>query len=193
MLFKRKTAQAVIMVAMQKLITAIIGKKVFSVHDGVAVAEVVGWLINKDNFKVELIVVAVPEMKAHKYILPAAIRVSTDRQIIINSQDDIAEADELVRQREMIASKYRLVGSKVETQSGKKLGRVMDFNFDYNTFYIAKIHVVSRFPQRITRESFAINRSAVVEVQGNTVIVKDARVRAKARRVGAKTLPALPA
>lgn len=181
------------MVTMQKLITAIIGKKVFSVHDGAAVAEVVGWLINKDNFKVELIVVAVPEMKAHKYILPAAIRVSTDRQIIINSQDDIAEADELVRQREMIASKYRLVGSKVETQSGKKLGRVMDFNFDYNTFYISKIHVVSHFPQRITRESFAINRSAVVEVQGDTVIVKDARVRAKARRVGAKSLPALPA
>ena len=181
------------MVAMQKLITAIIGKKVFSVHDGAAVAEVVGWLINKDNFKVELLAVAVPKSKAHKYILPDAIRVSTDRQIIINSQEDITEADELVRQSKMIASKYKLVGSKVETQSGKKLGRVIDFSFDYNTFYIGKIQVVSRFPQRITRESFVINRSAVIEVQGNTVIVKDARIKAKARRVGAKTLPALPA
>ena len=175
---------------MQKLITSIIGKKVFSVHDGAAIADVVGWLINKDNFKIELIVVITRDSKTEKYILPEDIRLSTDRQVIINSQDDITEANELVRQSAMIASKYRLLGSKVETQSGKKLGKVKDFSFDYNTFYIGKIHVVSRFPERITRESFIINRSAVIKVQGDTVIIKDARTKAKAQRADAKVLPA---
>ena len=190
MLFERKTPQAVIMIVMQKLITAIIGKKVFSVHDGATVAEVVGWLINKNNFKIELIAVVAPKSKSQRYILPEDIRVSTDRQIIINSQDDIAEADELVRQSKMIASKYRLVGSKVETQSGKRVGRVIDFSFDYETFFVSKIHVVVRFPQRIVQSFYIIDRSAVVEVQGNKVIIKDAQIRAKARRATTKALPA---
>jgi len=182
--------QAVIIGQMQKLITSIIGKKVFSVHDGAAIADVVGWLINKDNFKIELIVVITRDSKTEKYILPEDIRLSTDRQVIINSQDDIAEADELVRQSAMIASKYRLIGSKVETQSGKKLGKVKDFSFDYTTFYVSKLHIISRFPERIIRESFIINRSAVIKVQGSTVIIKDALTKAKAQRAGAKVLPA---
>ncbi|MSR68561.1 hypothetical protein EXS66_02130 [Candidatus Saccharibacteria bacterium] len=185
---------------MSILISSLVGKKVFSVHDGACVAVASSWLINKDNLKIEIIIVKLVGNNSERYILTSDILMGLPGHITIRSQDDIMETEDLIRQRELIKSKYTLLGAKVMTRSGVKVGTVKDFAYDLSNWHLTKMHIRAGFPQRILQASLIIDRSAVIEVKGSTVIVKDSCVRAKVKaktrtklntkRTAVKVLPA---
>jgi uncharacterized protein YrrD len=136
-------------------------------------------MVNKETLKVELLEVLEPENNERLYLLTGDVRSATNNLIIINSESDMSESVDLIRQQELIKSKFNLIGSKVVTQEGKLLGRVKDFTVDYDSFLTSKLHIRGSLIKRLLNESFIIDRSQIVDVKDNKVIVKSTAIKNK--------------
>ena len=109
-----------------------------------------------------------------KILLARDIRECNDKQAIIDSSDVFAEPDDLLRLKDTLDIKYRLVGAKAWTKSGKKLGTVTDYVIDDVSWMIQKLHVKQPLFSNLSNGTLIIDRRQVIEVTDDQVIVEDA-------------------
>jgi len=175
---------------MQLLASSLIGVNVLSIHSGQNLGKIAGWLVASKDLKIELFIVEVLDKK-QLYLMTADIRslgVGAKSLVIIDSADKLSEKEDLLRHQDIIESKFNLMGLKVVTQSGKKVGKVKDLSIDYQDFFILKLHIKAKVLQRITNERLMIDRTDIVELKKDRIIVKDGY--AKTKQSYAKVLPA---
>jgi ribosomal 30S subunit maturation factor RimM len=108
--------------------------------------------------------------------------------MIIDSHQNLSEPEELLRHQEVLNHPFTLVGCKVVTQGGKKLGRVKDFSTDTQHFFVNKLNVVAPFWMLPFNNRFLIDRADIVDVEKSRIVVKDAAI--KATEAVTKPLPA---
>lgn len=88
--------------------------------------------------------------------------------VIVRDQDALSDLSELIRLNEAFKKGYAGIGQKVQTRSGKKIGKVFDYLIQSDTFVIRKFYVKGLFSERI------IASSNVVEMTDDRrIIIKD--------------------
>lgn len=172
---------------MQKFASKLIGSDVFLFHERLTAGKVTKIIVNELNLNIELLEVTI-EKSQKLYILTRDIKSSLDSLIIIESQQDLSEKEDLVRHRELIKYGFSLIGAKVKTQDGKRIGKVKDFTVDYNTLKTLKIHATASITRRLLNERYIIDIKDVIEVKNKIVIIKSAKAKIKQRIT--KALPA---
>ncbi len=172
---------------MQRLASEFIGRAVYSVHSADQIGIIKSLLVRESDLKVELIVVVTLSSTQGSYLLPSDIRFENSKKIIINSHHDLSEAEDLLRYKQSIQKPFLLLGCKVVTQTGKKLGKVRDYSLDTQHFFINKIHVSNLWGTLIS-DKLIIARSDIVDVDRAKVTVRDGVVKIK--KANAKPLPA---
>lgn len=171
---------------MQRLASTFIGQAVYSVHSSDQIGVIKSLLVRESDLKVELIVVVTISAKT-SYLLPSDVRFESPEKIIVNSHHDLSEAEDLLRYKQSIRNPFLLLGCKVVTQTGKKLGKVRDYTLDTQHFFINKIHVSNLWGTLIS-DKLIIARSDIVDVDRAKVTVRDGVVKIK--KANAKPLPA---
>ena len=175
---------------MQLLGSKLINSDVFSVHAGHNIAKVRGWIVDQKDLKLCLLIVESRDKKT-MYLQTSDIRsigIINGPSVIIDYEDKLSDKEDLIRQKDLIESKFDLLGAKVYTQSGKKIGRVKDLSIDYQDFYVLKLHIKARAMQRVLNERLLIDRTDILEIKKDRIIVKDSF--AKTKQSYAKVLPA---
>lgn len=173
---------------MQRLASEIIGSKLFTVHTGGPIGIVTGLLVRRKDLKVELFKIKLFEDNSIRYLLTSDIRTYEAGKIIINSYQELSEPDELLRHQELIKEEFVLFSVKVETQSGKRIGKIKDYGIDTAHYFATKLHIRAGFLQRIMHERLIIDRSDILDITKSKIVVRDATIKAKASN--AKVLPA---
>lgn len=107
-------------------------------------------------------------------LLSKDIRDLNPKRAMINSLDELAAKGDLHRLKDIIEIDYKLIQKNVRTESGKKLGKVDDFVIDNTSFEIQKIYVRQSIFKSMSDHSLVIDRSQIMEVNDNQVIVADA-------------------
>jgi sporulation protein YlmC with PRC-barrel domain len=100
--------------------------------------------------------------------------------LIINSADVLVHREDVIRIDEVMKLNFNLVGLKVVTKDGKKIGKVVDYTFDSNSFMIYQL-IVQR-PVSFAAFSdpqLTINRSQIVEIDDYTVTIKHDKEQVK--------------
>lgn len=84
----------------------------------------------------------------------------------------------------------------VETQSGKRLGVLRDFDLERGTLRVLTLHVApTSFIKKLTRSHLLIPATAILEVHNDMIVVEDAVVQEVAtvggeeEKVSAQTVP----
>lgn len=175
---------------MQILASSLIGANVLSIHSGQNLGKISGWLVSTKDLKIELLVVSANDKKT-LYLMANDIRSlgnGAKSMIIIDSSDKLSEKEDLLRHQDLIGSKFDLMGLRVATQSGKKIGKVKDLSIDFQDLYILKLHIKAKVLQRITNERLLVDRTDIVEIKKDRIIIKDSY--AKTKQSYAKVLPA---
>lgn len=172
---------------MQKLASQIIDGQLFSVHAGGKIADIIDILVRRKDLRIELLVVKPVDNIKKQFVLSSDIRAYDKNRVIIDSYQEMSEADELIRHQDLIKDGGWLIGAKVETQSGKFLGKVLDFSVDTTHYYVNKLHIRATWPQRLIHERLIVDRSDIVDITKNKITVRDATIKAKST---AKVLPA---
>lgn len=111
--------------------------------------------------------------RPENYLRTADIREFSPIGMIIDSIDDLVDPNEIIKIRDILKLNFHLIGHKVVTKKGKKLGKVSDFTIDSATFSIYQLIVQRPLFSGLTDPELTINRSQIIEIDDYKVVIKN--------------------
>lgn len=113
---------------------------------------------------------------------PSFVRTNDIREygrlgMIIDSDDELIGLEDVINIKKIYDLQFPLNGIPVIDEHKRKLGKVEDYTLDTGDFVIQQINVRRGFLQGITDTGLLINRSQILEINNNSIIVKAPSVR----------------
>lgn len=171
---------------MLQLSGSLLNKPVLSLRTGGVVATTTEAIINPNNLKIEgFYCVDAFERKKTLVLLYQDIRDLIPQGLVINDHDVLVDPDELVRLKEILGIRFTLIGKQVVTTNKERLGKVVDFAAEVETFYVQKIYVTQSMLKSLTNGNLGIDRNQIVEITDKRIIVQELAqpIRAQANAV----------
>ena len=160
----------------------LIGTPILSVQTGSPIAEISTPIVNPDNLKIIGFKVTGPMINASNCILDAtSVREYSNLGLIIDSIEELVSTDDVIKIKKILDLNFNLIGLKVETKKGSKLGHVSDFTAAPEDFLIKQIIVKRPALKALVDPELTIPRTEVVEIDDYKIIVKDEEKVIKAR------------
>lgn len=165
----------------------LIGSPVLSLHIGGQIAQVTSEIIDPNDLKIIALNVDGPQTGdgEHGDILDVrSIREYSTLGMIIDSIDDLVSEEDVIKIAKVLALNFSLIGLTVKTKKGTKLGKIVDYTFDTETFSVMQLIVKRPVIKSIIDPELTIGRSEIKEVNDYEVIVKDEedKIRKKATK-----------
>ena len=153
----------------------LIGKPLLSIHVGGEIARLEKAIVDPDNLKIIAYQVDGPLIKGEvgNIVLIDDVREMAPSGMIVDSIDELVQRSDVVRIDKIMALNFNLLGMKVETKAGKKIGKVTDYTVDMDSFSIYQLVVRRSAVKAIVDPELIINRSQVVEITDYKVIIKN--------------------
>ena len=101
------------------------------------------------------------------------VRELSPRGMIIDSVDNLVDPTDIIKLSKIIELNFSLIGLTVETKKGKKIGKVLDYTIDSTSFSIYQLIVKRPLFQSFNDPELTINRSQIIEVTDDRVIIKN--------------------
>ncbi len=133
-------------------------------------------IVDPAYMKILFLKVTIPKSTYKLYLPSNEVRELSSHHVVINSDTSLTEADELVRYQKELAEPVLLMGYRVVTASGKRLGVCEDYIFEAETHRIIKIYVQANFWQRFLINHFIIDVADIVRIENRRIIVRDVTV-----------------
>jgi len=166
----------------------LIGSKVanmpiLSLHVGGPVAEIREAVIDPEDLCIVAYVVDGPIIRNDPDVGNILdindVREISNSGLIIDSTDRFTTREDVVRFDKIMELGFHLVGLKVVTQDGKKLGKIVDYTLDSSTFMIYQLIVQRPFMSSLIDPELTINRSQIIEVDDYKVTIKHDKAEVK--------------
>lgn len=122
-------------------------------------------------------------------LLTDDIRENSPKGLAVNDQDALSSAEDLVRHKEILDTRFSLVDKLVKTKR-RKIGRVQDFSYNDGMF-VQKLYVQKSLIKVFTSEDTVIvDRTQILEVTDTYILVRDTEVAATEEEMAGATVPA---
>jgi sporulation protein YlmC with PRC-barrel domain len=92
---------------------------------------------------------------------------------VINDHEVLAEPEDLVRLKKIIALNFELLGKQVVTVDKQKVGKVSDYATDLDTMYVQKLYVAQSILKNLAGGSLSIDRSQINEITPRRIIINE--------------------
>lgn len=159
---------------MLQLSGSLLNKSVLSLRTGGVIATTTEAIINPNNLKLEgFYCIDAFERKKTLVLLYQDIRDLIPQGFVVNDHDVLVGPEELVRLKDILDIRFNLIGKQLVTVKKEKLGRVMDFAVEVETFYIQKLYASQSMLKSLTSGSLAIDRNQIVEITDKKIIIQD--------------------
>lgn len=157
------------------------GCPILSLHVGDEIARVTEPIIDPENLKVVAFKVLGPLTGIETGdILPSGdVRETGEAGMIVNSTDDFVSSGDVIRLDRVMKLNFSLIGLKVVTKKGTRLGKVSDYMVNSEDFVIQQIVVRRPLLKSFNDPELWIGRSEIVEINDEQIIVKDEEAKIK--------------
>ena len=160
----------------------LIGTPVLSVQASGAIAEITAPVVNPDNLKILAFKLQGPVVNATNNLLDVkSVRDYSPLGMVIDDNDELIGPEDVVKIKEVLDLNFDLIGLKVETKKGSKLGKITDFTLTSEDFTIQQIIVKRPTIKSFMDPELTIHRREIVEITDYKVVVKDEEKVIKAR------------
>lgn len=150
---------------------------VMSLQTGTPIATVTSLIINLANLEVMALSCKLHERKPTAgVILVRDVRQFATDCVIVDSFDEIEDAREIVRLREVVERAFEPIDKPVFSESGQHLGKVEDYTVNLKTFMLQKLYVHQSLMKSLLFNSLVIDRTQIIDVSEKQFTVKDASV-----------------
>lgn len=166
---------------------------VLSLHVGGPIAEIREAVIDPEDLKViaytldGAIIKNDPEVG--NILDTQDIREISNSGLIVDSADRFTTREDVIRFDKVMDLGFHLVGLKVVTTDGKKLGKIVDYTLDSSTFMIYQLIIQRPFMSSLMDPELTINRSQIVEVDDFKVTIKHEKAQVKMPKEKKKAEP----
>jgi uncharacterized protein YrrD len=148
---------------------------IVSFQDSAIAGRLDAWVVDPSKLQLCAWLCQIPGMRSRQLLLPTDVLHLDQRHIIINSQSDLVDTQDVWRLQNLVKLRYTPIGKGVYTESGKRLGFVTDFNFDTESWYIHKLQIKPGLFSSIRTDSPYIDRRQILEVTAHRIIVQDTK------------------
>lgn len=152
-----------------------------SIQSGHRVAVVHRLIINPQGLKISALEVT-DTANNLLYVHAEDIAEMRPIGILIHHNEQLMESNDLVRLQSLLEKNYELVGKRVATKSGKKLGTVSDYVVLSDSWHVQKIHVQPGIVKMFAQGDLIIDRQQIISVSDSQVTVHDAATQAKVKK-----------
>lgn len=158
---------------------ALENKPIASVQSGHRVAVSGEMIIDPRDLKIFAFYVSTPQ-KQELVLHAEDIRSVTPQGMIIDDNDQLMSFDDdLVRLKKVTDINFKLIDKPVYTENKKKIGKVVDFVTETEGFIIMKLHVARSLVKSFGTSQLIIDRSQIVQITDDRVIVKSTAIKDK--------------
>lgn len=154
-----------------------------SLRTGGPIGTAVEIIINPNNLKIEGWYVDDHSRKQRRILLSQDVRDIIEQGFVVDDHESMTDPDELVRLKSTLQIDFELVGKAVATEGKQRLGKVTDFAFEKNTFFIQKLYIAQSIVKSFSGGAAIVDRAQIVEINNRKIIVKEATVPGKVEAV----------
>lgn len=159
------------------------GRKVMSIHAGGPIAKLSSAVVEPTSLKIVGFSVRAPGIRFFSILHSSDLREWGALGVVVNSEDSIMEVDEnMPKIRKIIESKFKLAGTGVRTESGRRLGRVVNFVFETEGYFVVKLYVERVGILSLTKKPLIIERSSITNVTNKFIEVKEASIEVEKQK-----------
>ncbi len=130
----------------------------------IATLQIVAFQCDAGNHKQPLILVA------------GDIRQLAGDCVIVDSEEELAEPDDIVRLRALIKTSYDPLNKAVVSDIGRKLGTVEDYNINLASSRIEKLYLKQPLLRAWFGPNLIIDRTQIIDVTPQHIIIRDTTV-----------------
>lgn len=165
---------------------------IMSLQTGIEIAQTEQLIIDPRDLRIIAFYCKGSRLDVHPAILHTEdIREFGDLGLIVDSSDDIMAPEGLVRLQEVLSFGFNLENMQVIEETGRKVGKIINFSIDSLNFLVAKLHVKPGFLQSWTTSELLIDRSQIKEINDDHIVVRAATIPKK--QLLRHPLPSAPA
>lgn len=163
---------------------------ILSIQAGGMIARTGDPIIDPDELKLVGFNIAGPLAKSENNILDIkSVREFSNYGMVIDSTDELVSGDDVIKIKRALELGFNLIGLKVETRRGSKLGKVSSFNCTDNDFMIQQLVVQRPAIKALMDPELLIPRAEIVEVNDYKIIVRDEEKKIKERAAKEDFIP----
>lgn len=171
-------------------VTNLIGCPILSLHIGGTIARVTEAIVDPNELKIIAFRInnLTADGESSGDILPVeSIREFSQIGMIVDSSDEFVDGEEIIRIKTVLGLNFSLTGLKAESKSGKKLGKVSDFNIEPSTWTVQQLVVQRPLIKSFLDPELLISRNEIDSVTDHKVILKDENSKARSTAMPATT------
>lgn len=147
---------------------------ILSVQDSGKIGTIASTIIDPDSLKIIAFRVHGAIGSGGGNILDAgAIREYSEFGLVIDSTDELVRDDDVIKIKNVLELNFSLLGLRVETKKGSKLGKVLDFTVTKDNFSVQQIIIKRPAVKSFFDSELIIPRSEIVEITDYKIIVRD--------------------
>jgi sporulation protein YlmC with PRC-barrel domain len=100
--------------------------------------------------------------------------------IIVDSEDELTDRDDLIRLRDALAASYSPLRQRVVSDLGRRLGSVEDFGLGIESLRVEKLFVRQSLFRSWTGNHLTIDRTQILDITPEQIVVRDTTLKAPA-------------
>ena len=152
----------------------LVGMPILSVQDSGKIGTISNTIVDPDTLKIIALRVHGAIGSDGGNILDVnSIREYSEFGLVIDSTEELVKDDDIVKIAKVLELNFSLIGLKVETKKGSKLGKVLDFTVTDDNFSVAQIVVKRPTVKSFFDSELIIPRAEIVEITDYKIIVRD--------------------
>jgi sporulation protein YlmC with PRC-barrel domain len=180
-------ARAMYNASMYVLASQLSSLPVVSLQSGETVATVLRPLIDAGRLDVLAYHCLIPRQEQSLILLVRDIREHAVDCLIIDSEEELTQAEDLVRLSAALEQDFSPLGKSAVTDLGRRVGRIEDYTINLDTNQVQKLYVKQSIFQSWHGSSLIVDRSQIVDVTPRQIIVRD--TTSQAPLLAAEPLP----
>lgn len=149
------------------------GLPIISLEANEPIGAVIKPVIDPSDLRVDALFCKSDGGSTARVLLMRDIRQISDELILVNSESDLVEFDDIIRLRATIRANFDLVDKTVITESGHKLGVVRDFSINYEAARVQSLFVGPKFFGSQQFGHNHIDRNQIINVTDTKIVVQD--------------------
>ena len=163
---------------------------ILSVQDSGPIGSVATTIVDPDSLKIIAFRTYGAVSSEGGNILDArSVREYSKLGLVIDSADELILDTDVVKIKKVLELNFDLLGLKVETKKGTKLGKVIDFTVTDDNFSVQQLIVKRPTIKSFLDPELTIPRAEIVEVTDYKIIVKDEEKTIKERAMKEDFIP----
>ena len=163
---------------------------ILSIQAGGMIARTSDPIIDPDELKVVGFKIVGPHAKGENNILDVkSVREFSNYGMVIDSADELVASVDVIKIKQVLDLGFNLIGLKVESRKGSKLGKVSSYTCTEDDFMIQQLVVQRPAIKALMDPELLVPRTEIVEVNDYKIIVRDEEKKIKERAAKEDFIP----